>query len=155
VRLLDWPERGEALKDQFINDPETSLSFGVILPSQYYDRGLSETHDEGIRRLLIAILEDAVRTFQSDHSMKSSMKRHRLAIQEAETWIVDDTDNYPLSFVNVCESLGIDSDALRKGLLNWRRRCLDGAPFKKLPRRTGVRVEGHITSQCKRKRRYL
>jgi hypothetical protein len=133
------------------SDAGEAFGLDAILPSQFYDRGLSLTRDDGIRNLHGAILEDAVRTFQSLLPNKPLTTRRRAAVTEAEAWIFDTSDQSPLSYNNVCESLGINPDAFRQGLLEWRRR-LDNEKLKALPRRGGVRVQGKIRSTRKRER---
>jgi hypothetical protein len=136
------------------DDAEALFPLDAILPSQYYDRRLSSIRDEGVHSLLAAILEDAVRTFQSICSAKTLTRRSQIAMHEAELWIFDNSDSRPLSYVNVCDGLGLNPDALREGLLAWRRRCADQGSLKKLPRRAGVRVEGRIKAQRKRDSRH-
>src|SRR5271167_3515740 len=120
------------------------FALDAILPSQFYDRSLSR--DDGIYRLLGAILEDAVRTFQSVHPTKPLSRGRQRLVREAEVWLFDSSAHNPLSYHTVCESLGIDPDAFREGLLKWRRRYLAEGTLKKLPRRVGVQVEGRIRS---------
>jgi hypothetical protein len=135
-------------------DSETLLAFDAILPSQYYDRGLSSLRDEGVHSLLAAILEDAVRAFQFICSAKTLTRRSQIAMHEAELWIFDNSDSHPLSYINVCEGLGLNPVALREGLLAWRRRSAEQGSLRKLPRRAGVRVEGRIKAQRKRNSRH-
>ena len=129
---------------------ETLFPLDAILPSQYYDRGLCSIRDEGVHSLLAAILEDAVRTFQSIYTAKNPTRRDQIAVRETEQWIFDSSDSRPLSYVNVCEGLGLHPDALREGLLAWRRRYVAQGMLKKLPRRTGVRIDGRIKAQRRR-----
>jgi hypothetical protein len=133
-------------------DIDTHFPFVAILPVQFYDRGLVSIQDDGLRRLLGAILEDAVRTFQSAQTTRGLTKSKRATIREAEGWIYNTSAESPFSYCNVCEWLGIDPDALRKGLLDWRRRCQTGEIAERLPRRTSVRVETRIRLQRTRRR---
>jgi hypothetical protein len=132
-------------------DANKNWELDPILPSQFYHRGGSETPRDGIRRLLSAILEDAVRIFQSVHPTKALTRRHQKLVHETEAWLFDRSASNPLSYQIVCESLGIDPDAFREGLLKGRRRCLAEGTLKKLPRRAGVRVDGRIRPQRKRR----
>jgi hypothetical protein len=136
-------------------DVDAHLSLDPILPAQFYDRGLISIADDGIRRLLGAVLDDAVRTFQSAQTTKALTTRQRTAIREAERWIYDASEGSPFSYGNVCEFLGIDPDAFRKGLSEWRRRYQTWGTGKKLPRRTSVRVESRLKLQRTRRRRLL
>jgi len=72
------------------------------------------------RRLLIAILADALDCFQQNlHA--SNPKRQRL-FREAEKWILADDVDWIFSFRNICEILGVDPEALRDQTRIWRRR---------------------------------
>ncbi len=91
-----------------------------LLPEQY--RGLSNAHvdTEPERRLLLAILSDAIVTFQS--SAASDQRARRRAFEDAARWLFSDAHDWPCSFLNVCEELGIAPGPLRRALLAWRRR---------------------------------
>jgi len=128
-------------------DLDVHFALDAILPVQFYYRGLASIEDEGIRRLLGAVLEDAVRTFQSGQNVKVMKASMRTAIREAEGWICETATKAPLSYINVCEFLGIDPDALRRGLFEWRRRRNAGETAEKLSRRTSVRVESRLKPQ--------
>ena len=146
------PAKGKHVKGEGY-DTETLFPLDAILPSQYYDRGLVSIRDEGVHSLLAAILEDAVRTFQSIYTAKTLTRRGQIAVHETEQWIFDSSDSRPLSYVNVCEGLGLHPDALREGLLAWRRRFVAQGALKKLPGRRGVRIDGRIKAERKKDRR--
>ena len=73
----------------------------------------------GPRALMLAILEDAVRCIEAG-GWHSHVRARRLAA-EAETWVRCEHRNWPFSFVNICEVLGFDVDAMRVHLLTRRR----------------------------------
>ena len=89
----------------------------TILPMQFYAvrRGTSE--GEPLRRLMVAMLIDAVRCFQSKFESRQPGKRQEFA--EVRSWLFSDVDDGPFTFRTVCEELEIDPEALRKGLLRW------------------------------------
>jgi hypothetical protein len=132
-------------------DLDAHFPLDAILPVQFYDRGLVSIQDEGIRRLLGAILEDAVRTFQSGQTIKVNRVSKRTAVREAEAWIFEASVRAPFSYNNVCQFLGIDPDALRRGLSEWQQRCKNGGIAEKLSRRTSVRVETRLKPQRARR----
>jgi hypothetical protein len=72
------------------------------------------------KRLMLAVLEDAVHTFQKDSS--ASTAREYQVFAEAEEWFASDEIGWPFSFVNVCNALGLDVDYIRAGLRRWRDR---------------------------------
>jgi hypothetical protein len=79
---------------------------------------------DGIRRLMFAALDDAVRCFLGQGMMVSKGSRDSIASlrSKAEAWIADDSDNTPFgfTFVQTCDELKISASALRRGLLRWR-----------------------------------
>jgi len=89
----------------------------AILPLQFYAvrRGTSE--GEPLRRLMVAMLIDAVRCFQSKFKSRQPGRRQEFA--EVRSWLFSDVDDGPFSFRTVCEELEVDPEALRKGLLRW------------------------------------
>jgi hypothetical protein len=79
-------------------------------------------------RLLAAVLEDAVATLMTD--LRRCSKRQRRDFAEAMRWVVDrDNDDRLFSFVNVCESLAIDADYLRAGLIRKANQIRDNQIF--------------------------
>ena len=115
----------------------------VMLPEQYFDRLASRTSDSPERRLLFAVLLDAIIQLQ---------RRNTSGSAEAERWIRNDADSdSPFAFRNVCEALGIDPGYLQRGLLSWRRSqvvTLPGIPVRQL--RTSHR---RVTPLGRRRRR--
>jgi hypothetical protein len=115
----------------------------VMLPEQYFDRLAARTSDSPERRLLFAVLLDAIIQLQ---------RRNTSGSVEAERWIRNEADSdFPFAFRNVCEALGIESEYLQRGLLSWRRSqvgTLPGIPVRQL--RTAHR---RVTPLGRRRRR--
>ena len=115
----------------------------VLLPEQYFDRLTARTSDTPERRLLFAVLLDAVILLQ---------RRNTSGSAEAERWIRNEADSdFPFSFRNLCEALGIEPGYLQRGLLSWRRSqvgALPGIPVRQL--RTSHR---RVTPLGRRRRR--
>jgi hypothetical protein len=81
----------------------------------------------GKRQLLEALLLDAIRTF---HLLVHAQKPgERQQFQEVEEWITSADTDYVFSFVNVCAFLGIDANAARARLLQWKA-AQSGAPTR-------------------------
>ena len=72
------------------------------------------TPGQGERRLLLAILEDALLIVQRDPRLLAPGKR-RLQ-RETRDWFVADDPYWPFSFLNVCDVLGFDAPKLRSVL---------------------------------------
>ena len=97
-----------------------------LLPSQYYAALRRKTAHEPERRLVIALLQDAVDCYQK-HLFARDRKARQLYV-DAEEWITSDEREWPFSFENVCELLNIHPVYLRRGLLEWRERALALGP---------------------------
>jgi hypothetical protein len=78
--------------------------------------------DSGERRLALAILDDAVRCALRHSS--SPVQRQRAEADDALRWIASDESSYALSFVPICQALGIDADWIRR--LVRRSLCTSG-----------------------------
>jgi hypothetical protein len=95
-------------------EPET------ILPAQYFSNVQLDASLQPEKRLMLAVLEDAVGTFQ-----KYAVARDRRAqalFTETEEWFAGDETEWPYSFANICHALGLDVGFLRSGLWRWRDR---------------------------------
>src|SRR2546428_10999318 len=71
---------------------------------------------------MLAVREDGIRCFQ-EH-LRTPRSNPRLLSQQAEAWIRAVDYEWPFSFNNVCETLGIDPSALRAALLAWKAKGL-------------------------------
>lgn len=136
--------------------PEDSVSslFGpeVMLPEQYTDRATLKPSDRGEKRLMLAVLEEAVATYQRHVGAKS---RHgQRVFQEADEWIRSPDESRPFAFENVCHALEIDPDFLRRGLERWKVAQLQTAagngarvyrfPFRRVNgRRSSISLRHH------------
>jgi hypothetical protein len=80
-------------------------------PEPYFRGFLRDTTDAPEKRLMLAVLVNAIIQLQSADAA---------GILEVEDWIRDrDASDEPFSFANVCEVLDIESGYLRRGLLAW------------------------------------
>ena len=95
----------------------------TLLPSQYFAALKRKGAHEPERRLVVAVLQDAVDCFQK-HLWARDRKAHQLFL-DAEQWIVSDDRSWPFSFENVCDLLQINAAYLRSGLLSWKQHQLD------------------------------
>jgi hypothetical protein len=93
----------------------------TLLPSQFFDRVRRRTEHDGERRLMIAVLEDAVDVYRKQAGAKDP--RGQQLFHEAEEWIEDPDRSWLFSFQNICDVLDIDADYLRRGLHSWKDRA--------------------------------
>jgi hypothetical protein len=105
---------------------------GAVLPPQFYGARRGMAAAEPIKRLMFAMLVDAIRCFQTKCEARQPAKRQEWA--EVRSWIFSDEDNEMLSFRAVCDSLQIDPILVRKWLLRWQSMRLAGEQPRKVRR---------------------
>jgi hypothetical protein len=93
-------------------EPET------ILPSQFFDRVQIDATLQPEKRLMLAVLEDAVGTFQK--YVTATTRRGRRLFEEAEAWFDTTGSDWPFAFENICQALSLEPVYLRRGLARWR-----------------------------------
>ena len=104
----------------------------IVLPEQFFEGARRDSYISGEKALMLAVLEDGIRCFQ-EH-LTNPRSNPRLLSKQAEDWIRAVDYEWPFSFNNVCETLGIDPEALREKLLTWKAKRLqsteasDGKP---------------------------
>jgi hypothetical protein len=67
---------------------------------------------------MLAVLENAVEYFQKYVLARNPGGKQRF--QEAEEWFLEKDGEALYSFENICETLGLHPDPIRKGLLVWK-----------------------------------
>ena len=98
----------------------------VFLPSQFYGTGSLSRQLEGEKRLMIAILKDAVECLDKYRGTRSSSGRsHYLNALE---WVQDRSTDWLFSFTNICDLLGFDPDYMREVLLKRENKYVRPAP---------------------------
>jgi len=103
----------------------TDRSFGLfepdaLLPAQFYAAFRGGTAVRGEKRLMLAVLEDALDCYQKYAFAKDTHGRQ--LFDEANEWITSGNRVWFFSFENICETLGINPEYLRRGLEHWRVR---------------------------------
>jgi hypothetical protein len=96
----------------------------TLLPSQFFDRIRRRSEHDGERRLMIAVLEDAVDVYRKQAGSREA--RAQQLFLEAEQWIEDPDRTWLFSFQNICDVLGLDASYLRRGLHAWKVRAVEG-----------------------------
>ena len=72
------------------------------------------------RRLVLAILEDAILTFQDNHAARDGKKKR--LFDQAHVWLFNVSDDWVFSFENICHLLEFNPEYIRKGLAQWREK---------------------------------
>ncbi|HEY3306592.1 MAG TPA: hypothetical protein VGL70_23980 [Candidatus Binatia bacterium] len=94
-----------------------------LLPVQYFDNFHRKVQTEPEKRLMLAVLEDALACFQKHFSSRGG--RGLRLFRETEEWIFRGDNSQPFSFTNICEVVGFDPEYVRQGLLKWRVKKID------------------------------
>jgi hypothetical protein len=90
----------------------------TLLPEQYLETFRRKLHLEPEKKLMLAVLEDAIACFQKYVFARDG--KGRMLFQEAEDWVLDTNSDWLFSFGNVCETLGFNPEYLRQGLAQWK-----------------------------------
>jgi len=128
----------ESLADTFV--PE------ALLPEQYFDRWAARAAQSPEKRLMFAVLLDAVIQLQG---------RNEKDAAEAEAWIRDDAEDSPFAFRTICDALGIEPGYLAQGLLSWRERRAAAQVPLRAPLRQLRTSHTHVTPLRRRRRRRM
>jgi len=124
-----------------------------LLPVQYFENFRRKVQTEPEKRLMLAVLEDALACFQKHFSSRGG--RGLRLFRETEEWIFRGDNGQPFSFTNICEVVGFDPQYIRQGLLRWRTRKIEdlskivfdfqpkpnGTPSRKIPETSRRRPE--------------
>src|SRR2546425_12704513 len=79
----------------------------TLLPSQFFDRVRRRVEHDGERRLMIAVLEDAVDGYRKQAGAQEA--RNQQLFREAEEWIEGRKRTWPCAFENICDGIDIES----------------------------------------------
>ncbi len=111
----------------------------VLAPSQFNAILKSSHMPDPERRLMVAVLEDAVSCLSKNP--RRGARQQRRAFEEAHSWVnAEDAESWIFSFANVCETLGLDPGYLRRGLNRWTALNQNGAGKPRLKKyRSGTR----------------
>ena len=94
----------------------------TLASAQYFQNFRRKTWIEPEKRLILAMLEDAVTCFQIYLTARSG--RGKRVFNEAEEWIMIKDDDWIFSFESVCEMLGFNPEYVRQGLRRWKQKTL-------------------------------
>jgi hypothetical protein len=122
---MEWQSAGSTTaRDEtgLTNDEKIASLFqpDTLLSAQYFDNLRRKSLLEPEKRLMLAILEDAVSHHQDN--LLSQDKRGKRLFADAEDWIVEAGSDWIFSFENVCEALGFNPAYVRQGLLRWKEK---------------------------------
>lgn len=128
----------------------------TLLPDQYFETFRRKFQLEPEKKLMLAILEDAVACFQKYIFARDG--KGKALFQEAEEWVEGSTADGIFSFDSVCEMLAFDPTYLRQGLVRWKEKALaqdtQAKVYQLAPRqkksRPGLLVSGRSHQRMRR-----
>jgi hypothetical protein len=94
-----------------------TLNDDPVLRFEYYALRTHKVLD-GERALMFAVLVDALDTYVKTRNAKGHRKRAEF--NEVDGWIRSRSTGSPFSFENICDSLGLNPDAIRFSLKSPR-----------------------------------
>ena len=101
----------------FIDEP--------LLPEQFLTPAYgSRRLWTGERRLLLGVLEEAVRSFFQYRSARG--RRGKQLFREVQEWLWSKDRHWLYSFENICMHLRLNPDYLRRGLQRWQQTSARG-----------------------------
>jgi hypothetical protein len=106
-----------------VDEQLSSLFQPDTLLSAQYSRNLRRrTILEPEKRLMLAVLEDAVNCLRTN--VVARTKQQRRLFRETEDWILEPGHDWVFSFENICAILGFDPQYVRQGLLRLKEKRL-------------------------------
>ena len=121
----------------------------TLLPDQYLETFRRKFHLEPEKKLMLAVLEDAIACYQKYIFAREG--KGRVLAQETEQWLLDENGDWLFSFDNVCETLGFDPAYLREGMLRWKQQKLADLSQAKVVRLAARRTRGHRNMRLARR----
>jgi hypothetical protein len=97
----------------------------ILAPVQYHDIMRGNRYLPPEKRLMLAVLEDAVVCFQK--YVSASSRSGKKQFSEAENWFFSEPNQGLYSIDNVCEILGLSPSYIRTGLMRWKEKKLHTA----------------------------
>jgi hypothetical protein len=111
-----------ALRRPRVGRPPIEESIEFVMPVQFHTPA-SQAWWPGEKRLMLALLTDAIHILMKGPGVNHP--RQTTVFEETVAWFTRDDADWPCSFVNVCDALGIDARAVRDAI---RRRMLRRPP---------------------------
>ncbi len=90
----------------------------VLLPNQFLSFFRKELGFDRERRLMLAVLEDALDCFQK-YAHSDDVRGQQL-FSDSHSWIMSDERKWLFSFENICEIVDMNPSYIREGLHKWR-----------------------------------
>jgi hypothetical protein len=93
----------------------------TLLSEEYFGNYRRRVPLEPEKELMLAVLEDGVRSFQENLFAETGKKR--ALFDEAREWLFSDGFEHVFSFSSVCSALGLNPGYIRRGLKRWEEQA--------------------------------
>lgn len=113
------------------------MQLDTLVPYQYLATTKRKLPLEAEKRLMLAVLEDAIFCFQKYCNARSRKEQRLFA--DTEAWIADANGGWIFSFENICETVGLDPGYMRRGLMQWKQKTQGRAQPEPIPPGGGKR----------------
>ena len=94
----------------------------IILHSQHRDTLQRRTPQDPEKRLMLAVLEDAVACFRN--GLHARDHRRKELFKDSEAWITEENGDWLFSFEHICDILGVDARSIRNELFKWKKEAV-------------------------------
>lgn len=105
--------RAKNEKVEVLYQPDTLIAF------EYFSHVRKKKSLEPEKRLMLAVLRDAIYCFK--RAVVKGRLRAKSEFCEAEEWFWEDGENWPFSYKNICNEIGLDPSGIRNKLKQWKR----------------------------------
>jgi hypothetical protein len=132
-------------KAAFSNDEKLTSLFqpDVLVADQFAATFRARDSLGPEKRLILAVLEEAVHCFQK--YISAAGRRSRALFRDAEEWIMEENSDWPFSFESSCLALGLNPGYVRRGLLHWRGQKIAQRQNRKT---TAIFQQSHYAQHC-------
>ncbi len=151
--MFDTTSTAAAVQSTSETAPEPlrmELAPELVLPAQYQTGFRNDSSLCPEKRLMLAVLEEAVGDYQ--RYLVATGNEARRLFQDAEDWLASEDVEWPYSFVNICNALGLDVGYVRAGLTRWRdaqrARFARGEPVVRIQLRRVAGIRSKATGRA-------
>jgi len=81
------------------------------MPARYWEAVQGKADLEPERKLMLAVLEEAI------HTYRQNILTSRRLLRDVEAWLFDDQADDPFSFQAICDALDLSPECVRRGIL--------------------------------------
>src|SRR5260370_13664812 len=100
-----------------------------------------------IKRLMLAVLLNAIRCYQSNFGARSV--RQRIEFYEARQWLFDGCSEGPFSLHSVCSVLGIEPRKVQRAVSDWVWRKRAGLAAARRSEEHTSELQSHLNLVCR------